>query len=282
MEITARYKRLGLFASCDAFMFLKALRPEIADVIFLDPPFNLGKDYGMISQVEAAPPEEYEIYLEAVLAESARVLKQGGALFMYHVPYWAARMSKHLQSHLQFRHWIAISMKNGFVRGPNLYPAHYALLYYTKGRASVFNRPRYPAVRCRHCEKIIKDYGGYRKIIEAKGLNLSDVWDDLSPVRHRATKVREANQLPLRLTDRVLDISGEAGGLLVDPFVGSGTSLISAVTHGMKFIANDLSPDNVGLSLRRLGDQESKRAGIEAAAEPLCSGSMRPRRNSAV
>lgn len=252
LEIVGRYRRDGLFTAVDALKFLRSLRPKIADLVFLDPPFNLGKDYGITSRIEAAPPGEYEHYLERILAESVRVLRDGGAMFMYHVPYWAARLSKYLQSQLTFRHWIAISMKNGFVRGRNLYPAHYALLYYTKGRAKVFRRPRDPARRCRHCGEFLKDYGGYRKIIEAKGLNLSDIWDDLSPVRHKSTKTRTANELPLRLTDRMLDIAGLAGGLLVDPFVGSGTSAVSAAAHNMCFIANDLSRRNIRLSLQRV------------------------------
>jgi site-specific DNA-methyltransferase (adenine-specific) len=252
LEVVARYRRDGLFTAVDACRFLESLRPGIADIIFLDPPFNLGKDYGISSRIESAPPEEYECYLQRIVAESARVLRDGGALFMYHIPYWAARLSGHLQAALTFRHWIAVSMKNGFVRGRNLYPAHYALLYYSKGSARAFKRPRDPASRCRHCGELIKDYGGYRKIVEARGLNLSDVWEDLSPVRHRTTKTRVANELPRRLTDRVVDIAGFKNALLIDPFVGSGTSLVSAISRNMRFVANDLSRRNVSRSLRRL------------------------------
>jgi site-specific DNA-methyltransferase (adenine-specific) len=252
LETVARYGSTGMFTATDALQFLQALRPGIADVVFLDPPFNLGKNYGIASRVEVAPPAEYQKYLKAVVEESTRVLADGGSLFMYHVPYWAARMSQYLQEQLTFRHWIAVSMKNGFVRGRKLYPAHYALLYYTKGAARLFNRPRYPAYRCRHCGDLVKDYGGYRHIVEKQGLNLSDVWDDLSPVRHKSNKVRAANQLPLRLTDRVLQIAGSTNALLVDPFVGSGTSVVSAVRHNMRFLANDLSRRNVRLSMRRL------------------------------
>lgn len=252
ISIVARYQRAGLFTAADGLSFLESIRPGVADVVFLDPPFNLGKNYGVASEIEAASPEVYERYIERILEESARILKDGGALFMYHMPYWAARLSNFLQSKLEFRHWIAVSMKNGFVRGRNLYPAHYALLYYTKGPANVFNRPRYPAAQCRHCGEFVKDYGGYRQIIEAKGVNLSDFWDDLSPVRHKTTKTRAANQLPQRLTDRVLDIVGSVDALLVDPFVGSGTSVVSAAARGMRFIANDLSNGNIELSLERL------------------------------
>ena len=69
--------------------------------------------------------------MKQVIDRSAEVLKDGGALYLYHIPKWAIRLAPFLEHALDFRHWIAISMKNGFVRGNHLYPAHYALLYYT-------------------------------------------------------------------------------------------------------------------------------------------------------
>jgi site-specific DNA-methyltransferase (adenine-specific) len=252
IDVVSRYRHGGLFTAADGLRFMRALRSSIADVVFLDPPFNLGKDYGIKSRIEGAEPEAYESYMTELLDETVRVLKPGGACFLYHVPYWASRLSKHLQVQLRFRHWIAVSMKNGFVRGKNLYPAHYALLYYTRGAGTTFNRPKLAPMKCRHCGGLVKDYGGYTNIIQEKGINLSDVWDDLSPVRHKSAKLRSANQLPIVLTDRVLDIAGVAGGLLVDPFVGSGTSAVSARSHAMLFVANDLSRRNIKLSLRRL------------------------------
>lgn len=242
----------------DGLAFMQAIRPDVADVVFVDPPFNLGKDYGIKSVIEGATEAEYEAYMGSVLSESARVLKRGGSLFLYHTPYWASRLSLRLQQQLQFRHWIAVSMKNGFVRGRNLYPAHYALLYYTKDEPTRFQRPRLRPTKCRHCGGYVKDYGGYLEIIRRKGINLSDIWDDLSPVRHRSTKLRSANQLPIQLTDRVLQIAGEAGGVLVDPFVGSGTSVLSASKRAMCFVANDLSRRNIRLCTQRLADSTER------------------------
>jgi len=67
----------------------------------------------------------------------------------------------------------------GFDRGKKLYPAHYALLYFTEGEPRVFNRDavRLPVPMCRHCGKDIKDYGGHRKYLNPLGLNLTDFWE---------------------------------------------------------------------------------------------------------
>ena len=176
---------------------------------------------------------------------------------MYHLPYWASRLFHQLHQGLVFGHWIAIAMKNGFVRGSRLYPAHHALLYYTKGKPSRFFRPRLAPQACRHCGGLVKDYGGYTSIIRQKGLNLSDFWEELSPVRHKNRKHRRANQLPLSPTDRIVAIAGFLGAVLVDPFVGTGTSLISARKAGMFFVGNDMSRRSLRICVSRLHSEEA-------------------------
>lgn len=249
----------SIFAG-DAVDFLRSLKSGTATIVFLDPPFNLGKEYlSGARSLDRKPEHIYRTWLFRVLRESTRVLSPGGALYLYHLPRWAMQLGSFLDGagKLTFRHWIAISMKNGFVRGDRLYPAHYGLLMYTKGKPAVFSRPKLKPVKCRHCKKYIKDYGGYRAIIEEKGINLSDVWDDLSPVRHANRKTRSANELPRALFARMIEISGAKGGLYVDPFVGSGTGAIVAAKAGLNFAACDLLTENCRLVAERLEQQRS-------------------------
>jgi len=218
---------------------LNALRDACADIVFLDPPFNLGKRYGKNgSNGDLKAEADYKAYMSAVISRSSEVLKNGGALYLYHIPKWAIRLSPYLEKNLDLRHWIAISMKNGFVRGRRLYPAHYSLLYYTKGKPAAFHRPKIPKPICARCKRELRDYGGYAKYVE-NGINLSDVWDDVSPVRHRRTKTRAANELPQLILDRVVAISGVTGGLMVDPFAGAGTAIAAAIDAKMRFVAGD-------------------------------------------
>lgn len=242
----------------DALEFLRATEAESCDLVFLDPPFNLGKDYGpeLISG-DRMPVAEYRAWMQEILTQSVRVLSPGGALFLYHLPVWAIQLGADLNEMLTFRHWIAISMKNGFARGVSLYPAHYALLYFTKGDPTTFTRPKLSPQLCRHCGNTVKDYGGYKPIIDEKGINLSDVWDDLSPVRHRANKKREPNQLPSTLTERVVAISGAPGKMFLDPFSGSGTAVVSAVRAGMFFRACDLTTSNCNVIHKSLSELSS-------------------------
>lgn len=237
------HEKQGDIVCADALECLSALREECADVVFLDPPFNLGKAYGKNGSHDDRKRErDYLDYMEQIVARGAAVLKPGGALYLYHIPKWAIRLAPFLEHDLSFRHWVAISMKNGFVRGDHLYPAHYALLYYTKGAPSVFNRPKIPRPVCAKCKRDLRDYGGYKQYV-VDGINLSDVWDDISPVRHRTTKTRVANELPVIIPERVLGISGRRGGLLVDPFAGGGSSVVAAIAARMRFVACDREED---------------------------------------
>jgi site-specific DNA-methyltransferase (adenine-specific) len=68
------------------------------------------------------------------------------------------------------------------------------------------------------------------------GVNITDVWTDLSPVRHSRFKRRKANELPLKMMDRVLDIASGEGDLVVDPFGGSGTTYVAAELKGRRWI----------------------------------------------
>jgi site-specific DNA-methyltransferase (adenine-specific) len=271
-ELYRRYANKGVTGSLytsDALHFMRSLPSESARIVFLDPPFNLGKVYGRAGRASDLRPEaEYRKWLLQVLDESVRVLEQGGTLYLYHLPIWGIRLGAHLENELDFRHWIAVSMKNGFVRGKRLYPAHYALLMFTKGEPTVLNRPKLLPAQCRHCGKYVKDNGGYRSIIEEKGINLSDYWDDVSPVRHAQRKNRAANELPPVIFNRVMEISSEPGSLYVDPFAGAGGGVLAAVIAGMPFAACDIFASNCRVIVKRLEEQVGQ-DGITRRDQPI-------------
>lgn len=236
----------------DALALLESAADEVADIVFLDPPFNLGKTYGSDGpRADRLNEVAYREFVTRVIGEAHRILRPGGAIFLYHIPRWAVRFTVVLEEEFLFQHWITVSMKNGFVRGSRLYPAHYALLHYTKGEAAILNRPKIPPATCPHCGEYIRDYGGYKAHVE-NGVNLSDVWDDLSPVRHSKYKHRDANELPLTLLRRVVGMSGRRDGLLIDPFAGTGTSVIAARLARMKYIAGDREPEHCATIQSRL------------------------------
>ncbi len=235
---------LGVLYEADCVEILRAIPDRSVHTLFADPPFNLGKDYGH-NGCDRRPDVEYLSWCHGWLAEACRTLAPGGALFLYNLPKWLVPLGGYLSSiGMSFKHWIAIHKPTSLPIPNRLCPSHYGLLYYVKGeKPRVFNRDavRLPIRVCRHCGKDVKDYGGHKKYLNPKGLNLSDVWDDVPPVRHRKYKSRQANELAPILLERVVRLTTRKGDVIVDPFCGSGTTAYVAETLGRRWICCDLN-----------------------------------------
>lgn len=212
------------------------------DTVFADPPFNLAKDYGNGKDKDDLEEEDYLSWCYSWMDECIRVLKPGGSMFVYNMPQWAFHLAAHLeQKGMTFRHWIAVSMKGTFPRGRKLYPAHYALLYFTKGDPTTFNRVRLPVPSCRHCGKDVKDYGGHRKFLNPLGLNLTDFWDDTAPARHRKFKARwHVNELKPVIAGRCIEMSTDEGAIVLDPFGGGGSTFEAAQKLRRHWIGSEI------------------------------------------
>jgi site-specific DNA-methyltransferase (adenine-specific) len=242
--------RFGELYQGDCLELLSRFDDGSVDLVFADPPFNLGKDYGGKVNDRLAE-EEYLAWSQKWIRGCVRALKKGGAFYLYNLPKWNIELGQYLsRCGLTFRHWIAIDIKFSLPIHGRLYPSHYSLLYYTKGKPRHFHRPRLPVPVCRHCGGDIKDYGGHRDKLHPDGINLSDVWVDIPPVRHRSTKQRGANELSTKLLRRILEISTQAGDLVFDPFGGSGTTYFVAEQMQRRWIGIELG--DIDPIIRRL------------------------------
>lgn len=218
------------------------MRAGSFDLIFADPPFNIGKAYGD-SVDDERDRESYLKWCREWLDQCVRLLADGGSIFVYNLPRWNVHIAAHLERKLTFRHWIAVDMKYYFPIRGRLYPAHYSLLYFCKGpKPRTFTPPGVPIVTCRFCGKEVKDYGGYKDKLDPEGMNLSDVWADLSPVRHHRYKWRAkgVNELPVKMLDRIIDMASRPGDRILDPFAGSGTSLTVAELKRRRWVGIEI------------------------------------------
>ncbi len=213
------------------------------DLVFADPPFNLQKLYpSKIS--DDLKQHEYLLWCEEWARQCVRVLKPGGSMFVWNLPKWNTYMAAFLNQHLTFRHWISVDMKYSLPISGRLYPSHYSLLYYCKGpKPRVFHPDRLPMEVCSNCKADLRDYGGYKDRMNPSGVNLTDVWYDISPVRHAKYKKRKgANELPVRLLDRVIELASDPGDIVFDPFGGAGTTYVVAELKRRRWLGIELGP----------------------------------------
>lgn len=232
----------GTLYEGDAIDLMAGMEPGSVDAIFADPPFNLNKEYGRHIN-DARTADDYLEWCYTWVDQCIDLLTEGGALWIYNLPSWNIPIGAHIMSdkRMTFRHQVAVSMKSSFPIPNKLYPAHYSLLYFIKGKKPrVFTKLRTPIEVCRHCGGEIKDYGGHRKKMNPDGVNLTDVWTDLSPVRHKNTKYRQANALPEKMLERVIGISTHEDDLVFDPFGGSGTTYAVAEQMHRRWVGIEL------------------------------------------
>jgi site-specific DNA-methyltransferase (adenine-specific) len=235
----------GALYSADCLDVLPRIKSESVDTIFADPPFNLQKLYGSKVSDDLAE-HEYVEWCYKWIAECERIVKPGGAIFIYNLPKWNMLLGAELtRLGLNFRHWIAVSIKFGLPITGRLYPSHYSLLYFTKGKPKTFRKIRTPIELCRHCDREVKDYGGHRDAMNPLGVNLTDVWVDVPPVRHKKFKSekRSANQLSTKILDRVIELTTNQYDVVLDPFGGAGTTFAVAERKMRHWIGCEIEPE---------------------------------------
>jgi site-specific DNA-methyltransferase (adenine-specific) len=240
--------------------FLSAVEPESVDLVFADPPFNLGKNYS--SRInDSLESSQYLEWSRNWLSAAIETLKPGGSLFLWNLPKWNLALGDFLSGKLTFRHWISVDIKYSLPIHGRLYPSHYALLYFIKGKKpSIFHPDRLPVPCCRHCGGELRDYGGYKDKMNPRGVSLSDVWTDIPPVRHAKYKRRDANALSLKLMDRIVCMASDPGSIVLDPFGGSGTTYVAAELNGRSWLGCELDCSSI---VQRFDTIESDREHLE-------------------
>lgn len=112
---------------------------------------------------------------------------------------------------------------------------------FTKGSPRIFNKIRLRIPTCRHCGRDLKDYGGHRKYLNPKGLNLTDFWEDTSPNRHRRSKARPGvNELKPVIPGRAIEMSTKPRDIVLDPFGGGGSAYQEAQNLGRYWIGSEI------------------------------------------
>lgn len=236
----------------DCLEFLCTIRDESVDVTFADPPFNLNKKYS--SYRDKLDVEGYVEWCNEWLRELVRVTKPTGSIFIHNIPKWLTYYSAELNRIAQFKHWIAWDAMSTPL-GKTLLPTHYGILYYAKDAKRLkFYDVRYPHHRCRACDILRKDYGGKKGRLHSFGPIVSDVWTDLHRIKHNKRRDKHPCQLPIHLLERIILMSTDEGDVILDPFMGTGTTAVAAKRLGRNFIGIELDSNYVQIANAHLDD----------------------------
>ena len=179
-----------------------------------------------------------------------RVTKPTGAIFVHNIPRWLTYYAECLNKMAYFKHWIAWD-SGGAPLGKTLLPNHYGILYYTKFpfyKDFKFYDIRYPHPKCRICKEFLKDYGGKKDQAHGFGPLVSDVWSDIHRIRHKKRRNAHPCQLSIPLLERLILMTTDANDIVLDPFMGTGTTAVAAKQLGRRYIGMEIDPKYVKIA----------------------------------
>lgn len=226
------------------------------DLSFLDPPFNQDKAYNEWN--DNLPTEKYWEWMREVCTKIfALTSDSGGIYFMQREKNTEFVLQCLRESGWTFQNLIVWKKKTSAVPGTKRYGKHYQIIAFaTKGKTPrVFNRlridPPLPA-----------DY----KYMRENGMYVTDVWDDIreltsgyfagdEALRDAEGKRLHKQQTPIQLLLRIILSSTNPGDVVLDPFAGSGTTLVVSEQLGRKSIGIEIDSYNVKLIQNRLDEK---------------------------
>ncbi len=248
--------------SGDCLEVLDALPAESADLIFADPPYLLSNGGTTCSSGKRVSVDKGRWDASGGLAADhewnmkwlgacRRVLKPSGTIWVsgtQHVIFSIGFAMQQLGYHLL--NTITWFKPNA---SPNL-----ACRFFTHSTEIVLwaaPSRRKPLAHTFHYREMKADNGGKQmrdlwQLPEPDGEQV--VWSLPTPARSEKKLGRHPTQKPRPLLDRIVRAGSSPGELVLDPFNGSGTTGVAALTAGRRYVGIDVDEEYLDLTIRRM------------------------------
>ncbi|MFN0303342.1 MAG: DNA-methyltransferase [Burkholderiales bacterium] len=251
----------------DALEGAARLEDASIDLIVADPPYGLGKNYGNDSdhvRGGAAYVDWTRSWVERFLPK----LKPAGSLYIFLTWQHSPEVFSYLKTRLTMMNEIIwdrrVPSMGGSVR--KFSSVHDTVGFFVKGRDYYFDLD---AVRIPY-DPVTKKARSRSIFVGAKwlevGYNPKDVWSVSRLHRQHAERADHPTQKPLEIIERIVRVSTPPQGLVVDPFMGSGTAAVAAARNARRFVGFELNPDYFSTARRRIDAAYTNAA--ERAREP--------------
>ena len=265
----------------DCLAVVGGLATESVDLVYVDPPFFTQKTHSLVTRDRATTFQfsdewksraEYVEFLRARLKQFLRVLKANGSLFFH----CDTNASHHIRclidevfGEAMFRSEIIWHYRRWSNSQRNPLPSHQTIFFYSKTDAYEYHQLFEGYSPSTNVDQILqrrqRDEHGksvYARDKEGnivsdghkKGVPIADVWDIPFLNPKAKERVGYPTQKPILLLERIISLVTSPGGLVLDPFCGSGTTLVAAELLGRNSLGVDVSAEAVQLATRRLDD----------------------------
>lgn len=240
----------------DCLNLLRNLPNDCVDLIVSSPPYNLGKEYEAKKALEHYLDEQ-----TAVLSECARILKSTGSIF------WqvGAFSDKGMLIPLDIRYFpilesLGLIPRNRimWVRQHGLHARrkfscrHETILWFTASDDYIFNLD---AIRVPQKWQNKKHYRGEKRgefSCHPDGKNPGDIWAFRNVKHNHEEQTIHPCQFPEDLVTRILLSTTNPKGIIMDPYMGTGTVAVVARDYDRHFIGAEIDDTYYQVAMKRL------------------------------
>lgn len=231
----------------EALDYLRDIPSESVDCVFTDPPYNIGLSYEKHSDV--MDTVEYKKWCRKWLHHCYRVLKPNGTIWVVindeNLCYFGSVLGSFgliQRNIITWYYTFGVHCTTKFSR------CKASILYYVKGHNFTWNRPLMQSKR-----QILGD----RRAADG-GKTIPDVWEIPRLVGNAKEREDYPCQLPLELVERSVLCSTNVGDVVMDPFLGTGTTAVACVKHNRIVHGCDNSRKALSITERRVREVTSE------------------------
>jgi site-specific DNA-methyltransferase (adenine-specific) len=238
--------RLGALFQLDALEWLSTLDDASVDLVFADPPYNAGRE----AWDTFADEDAYLAWSSRWLQEAARILKPAGSLYICGFSEQLADLKVLAARRFTSCRWLVWHYRNKANLGRDWGRSHESVLH-VRHRDFALNLDearvpynahtlRYPA----HPQAETSRYGGRSYVWHPHPLGAKprDVLEVPTLTNGMVEKSAHPTQKPLELVRRLVAAATVPGDLVVDPFAGSGTTLVACEALERRWLGCEIAP----------------------------------------
>ena len=215
---------------------LKKIKDESIDLIAIDPPYEIN--------FENNDWDKKGLDWITLRDEYFRILKPTGNLIVFQGWSNVSETKSILEEKFQLNNWIIWDRIKGRGAKTNVVSTREDILWFSKSKNYTYNKIY---------SNIKKKTGGLGDKNGQPNRALSNVWTDISPiVPWSSERVKHPTQKPIKLMERIITIWSNEGDIVLDSFMGSGSTIHACVNLQRNYIGIELNSEYFEISKNRI------------------------------
>jgi adenine-specific DNA-methyltransferase len=240
----------------DCMDLLRSVPDGAVQLVVTSPPYNIGKDY----EKKVSVPE-YTRWQEAVIRECARILGPEGSLCWQVgnyvdngaiIPIDTILYPVFTGLGLRMRNRIVWHFEHGLHCARRFSGRYETIVWFTKSDNYYFNLDPVRVPQKYPGKKYFKGPKAGQYSCNPLGKNPGDVWAIPNVKSNHVEKTAHPCQFPVELVERLVLSMTREGDWVLDPFLGTGTSVIAAIRHGRRGAGAETVPEYVEIARERI------------------------------